>query len=255
MKFYGDYHTHTFYSDGKGSMEDNVKAAKAKGLKQIMISDHGFNRVVKYVKRSELSQLRVEAERLEKLYKIKVFIGVEANLISCEGDIDILPEDMKKLDFIVCGFHKIVRPLKFIDNFRLFFPNIFYVITHIKPGKARIRKNTEIYLKMLEKNKIDILAHPNHDFWIDVPAVARKAKEVGTLIEINGRRNSFSNADVQEMKLDEIDFIVSSDAHVPEDVGNFSLCEKVIIDNDIDLEHVKNYKSMPQFLNNKSGQA
>ena len=255
MQIYGDYHTHTYYSDGKGSMEDNVKAAASKGLKQIMISDHGFNRVIKYLKRDEIDELRVEADRLSKLYNIKVFIGVEANLISAEGDIDVTSEDMKKLDFIVCGFHKIIRPKKFMDYFRVFLPNYFYIISGFNPSEYRIKKNTEIYIKMLEKNKIDILAHPNHDFKIDVPAVARKAKEVGTLFEINGRRIEWSDNDVMQMNLDRIMFILSSDAHKGEQVGNVTRGENLIKKYNIDLNCIANLKEMPHFLNRKDGQA
>ena len=36
-----DFHTHTTYSHGKGSIEDNVKEAIKKGLKAIAITDHG----------------------------------------------------------------------------------------------------------------------------------------------------------------------------------------------------------------------
>ena len=36
-----DHHTHTVYSHGKGSIEDNVKVALSKGLKSVAITDHG----------------------------------------------------------------------------------------------------------------------------------------------------------------------------------------------------------------------
>ncbi|MDD6540033.1 MAG: PHP domain-containing protein, partial [Firmicutes bacterium] len=36
-----DLHTHTTYSHGKGSVEDNVREAFNKGLEYIAISDHG----------------------------------------------------------------------------------------------------------------------------------------------------------------------------------------------------------------------
>ena len=37
-----DYHSHTTYSDGKGSVLDNVRAARKKGIMTIAISDHGW---------------------------------------------------------------------------------------------------------------------------------------------------------------------------------------------------------------------
>ena len=39
-----DWHTHTVYSHGKGSIEDNVVAAVKKGLKAIIVSERSFER-------------------------------------------------------------------------------------------------------------------------------------------------------------------------------------------------------------------
>ena len=36
-----DHHTHTIYSHGKGSIEDNVRVAAARGLKSVAVTDHG----------------------------------------------------------------------------------------------------------------------------------------------------------------------------------------------------------------------
>jgi len=51
MAFFGDYHTHTKFSHGKGSVEDNVRAAVAKGLKEVAITDHGFKHMTYNVRR------------------------------------------------------------------------------------------------------------------------------------------------------------------------------------------------------------
>ena len=37
-----DYHTHTTFSHGKGSILDNATEAKARGLKVLAITDHGY---------------------------------------------------------------------------------------------------------------------------------------------------------------------------------------------------------------------
>ena len=46
-----DYHTHTPYSHGKNTVLENAVAAKEKGLKQLGITDHGFNHLLFGLKR------------------------------------------------------------------------------------------------------------------------------------------------------------------------------------------------------------
>ena len=50
-------------------------AAKAKGLKEIAITDHGFNHILFGLKRKKLSSLRAEIEEAKKLTGINVFDG------------------------------------------------------------------------------------------------------------------------------------------------------------------------------------
>ncbi len=78
-----DLHTHTTFSHGKGSIEDNVKAAISKGLPAVGISDHGPGHVTYGVKRTNLPVMRSEVERLKPIYpEIEILLGVEANIIN-----------------------------------------------------------------------------------------------------------------------------------------------------------------------------
>ena len=63
-----DYHTHTTFSHGKGSIEDNVKVAISKGLKALAISDHGPGHLTYGVKRSALPVMRAEVDRLKEVF-------------------------------------------------------------------------------------------------------------------------------------------------------------------------------------------
>ena len=53
-----DYHTHTIFSHGKGTIEDNVQSAISKGLKEIAISDHGPGHLTYGVKRNSVPVMR-----------------------------------------------------------------------------------------------------------------------------------------------------------------------------------------------------
>ncbi len=55
MKLYGDYHTHTIYSHGSGTIRDNVEEALRKGLKEIGICDHGPGHYLYGVKKEKHS--------------------------------------------------------------------------------------------------------------------------------------------------------------------------------------------------------
>ena len=69
MKVFADYHTHTIYSHGKGTIRDNVEAAIKRGLKEIAISDHGPGHIGFGVKKKNLYKIKREIEGLSKEYK------------------------------------------------------------------------------------------------------------------------------------------------------------------------------------------
>ena len=102
MKLTGDYHTHTMFSHGSGTIEDNVKAAIAQGLDSIAITDHGFRHVAYCVRRSDFPYLRKEVTRLRKLYPdIRILLGLETNIQANDGTIDLSDKDVDKLDIVV----------------------------------------------------------------------------------------------------------------------------------------------------------
>ena len=103
MALLADYHTHTKYSrhnHGKGTVEENVRVAYEKGLRQIAITDHGFNQKMFGVRRIDIPKVKQDIEDAKERYPIDVLLGVEANLISSKGDIDIEPSDYDDLDIV-----------------------------------------------------------------------------------------------------------------------------------------------------------
>ena len=82
MIIYGDYHTHTTYSHGKGSILDNAIVAKNKGLKEIAITDHGFSHRVFGVDRKAVENIIVDIRKAKEATGVNVIFGIEENLLS-----------------------------------------------------------------------------------------------------------------------------------------------------------------------------
>lgn len=125
MRIFADYHTHTVYSHGKGTIEDNVKRAIEIGLEVIAITDHGPAHVFYGLRKRDFKKMREEIDKINEKYpQIKVLMGVEANLISLEGDIDVPDELMKYLDILLMGYHEGVMPKDFRSTLQLFGKNM-----------------------------------------------------------------------------------------------------------------------------------
>jgi putative hydrolase len=222
MKFLGDYHTHTVYSHGKGSVEDNVRAALNKGLKEIAIADHGMGHISYGIKRSKIKKLRKEIDSVQKKYpEIKILMGIETNLTSLEGDIDLPDEYRDYFDIVLMGFHKAVWPRDLKSAYYLFFKNI---LAPIIPGLGRRLRdmNTQAMTRAVERHKIDVITHPGAKINIDTRLLAQKAAARGTLLEINASHGYMKEEYVQAAKEQGAKFIINSDAHKPRDVGNFA---------------------------------
>ena len=220
--YFGDYHTHTVYSHGKGTIEDNVLAARRLGLKQIAVTDHGFGHAAYAVKPAKLAEMRREVERRNAKYPdIRVLLGLECNLISASGDMDLRDGEEKLTDVVICGFHKFAWAASLRQTFAFMLPNIAYSMTGHASRKDVVR-NTDAYIKMLEKHKADILSHLNYAIKADAVEVALACKHFGTLVELNGKRVNLTDEEIEKMLENDVDFIVDSDAHSPSKVGDFS---------------------------------
>lgn len=253
MALLADYHTHTKYSrknHGKSTIEANVRAAYEKGLSQVAITDHGFNQTSFGVRRQDMAQVKAEIEQAKEMYPIDVLLGVEANLISSNGDIDIVPEDMENLDILLCGFHRIVKASNTREQYRFILKNTLCEFFHHTSKKQRI-KNTNAYINAMRKYNIDIITHLNHLCKVDVEKVARVAKETNTLIELNGKRLGMSDAEILKCYEIGCKFVINSDAHHCSRVGDCHLGLEAALRLRIPDSAIVNYNTLPTFKKDK----
>lgn len=221
MKLIADYHTHTIYSHGKGTVEENVVAARKKGLKRIAISDHGFSHIGYGVRHKDFARLKDDIKRVQDKYSdIEILLGIESNLTSLDGHIDIPDSMLDEFDIILMGFHKAVCPNSYRDGYNLFVKNALNSIGLFDKEKLRMM-NTRAMVKAIEKYPIDIITHPGAKIDIDSKILAETAAGKDVALEINAS-HGYMTVEYAKIALEAgALFVISSDAHVPDRVGDF----------------------------------
>ena len=73
------------------------------------------------------------------------------------------------------------------------------------------------------------------------------AKQKGVFVELNGKRINFTEEEIEIMISEGVKFIVNSDAHTPERVGEVNNGMNLIYKYDIPLSQVANIDKLPKF--------
>jgi putative hydrolase len=221
VKIVADYHTHTTYSHGKGSIEDNVRAAIAKGLKVLAISDHGPSHLTFGIRKSKFAEMRGVIDEMNVKYPmIKTLLGLEANIMDVEGALDVDDSMLRMADVLLAGYHfgslnKDVRATSVMHRL-----NFHSRISKSAAVKAKAA-NTQAMTAAMYRYKIKILTHPGAKGPVDLDALARAALETGTALEINASHGFLTYEDLLVVKDSGCLFSINSDAHKPEDIGRF----------------------------------
>lgn len=241
----GDYHTHSryskgllFYYHGKGTIEENVAAASSQGLQGIGITDHGPGHLFYGVDLRKISQMRQDIEYAKKKYPgIKIQLGVEANIINTENGLDIPRDRISQFDYINAGYHHGVPGGNMIRN-------PIYSMGHYPSGSIpRLRAfNTEIAIRAIHENPIRILTHPGDKGPFDIQELAKACEERGTLLEINDRHSHLTPEEIQLTMDYDVSYVLSSDAHRPEEVGSFRRGLERAVEAGLDLKRIVNLK-------------
>lgn len=219
-----DLHTHTYASGhAYNTMNEMAYAAKEKGLQLLGITDHAP--AMPYSS-GPLHFLNLKVARREK-YGLPLMLGVEANIIDYTGKIDLDEGILKQMDLVIASLH---TPC-------------------IKSGTRE--DNTNAYLGAIHNPYVDILGHPDDvRYEVDYETVIREAKTYGTLIELNNAslspksfRKNAKEADKEILRLCEkyeVPVVVSSDAHVEEDILNFEYADALLCEVNFPLELIVN---------------
>jgi len=244
-----DYHTHTVFSHGKGTIEENVKAAIENGLAGIAITDHGPGHLTYGIKRENIPVMRAEIERLKLIYpEIQLLLGIEANIIDKDNNLDITKEETKLFDCVLAGYHFGVMNAYSLGNFGI---NMVRKIVK-KPsasdgarvadgaGGALLNKNTKMVIKAIMENDIKILTHPGDKADFDILKIGEVCASRGTLMEISSWHEHLNIEELKILAKTKVKFVVSSDAHKPGRIGDCSDAIKRALDAGIDMSRIVN---------------
>lgn len=217
-----DHHTHTVYSHGKGTIEDNVKRAVELGLESIAITDHGPGHLTYGINSEKLPEMRAETDALRLKYpQIKILLGVEANTMRAEPFLDVAPEERVNYDILLAGYHFGILHAGMIPNYLNKHAGLFGGENSTLKVKNTAMILDALYYNEEHGNHIDVLTHPGDKGPFDIEDIARACADTGTLIEINDKHDHLTVEEIKIAAAFDVKFIIGSDAHIPSKVGSF----------------------------------
>jgi DNA polymerase (family X) len=194
----GDVHMHTYATDGRNSIREMADAALERGYQYIAITDHSKNlamtngldetRAMEHVR--HIRQVNLEMEG-----RIRIFPGIEVDILA-DGALDLPDEVLAEMDVVIASVHTLFNQPR--------------------------EQMTERVLRAIENPYVRILGHPTgrlllrrEAFAIDLPAVLRRAAELGVAVEHNAapERLDLSDRDLRLAKELGCKIVVNTDAH------------------------------------------
>ena len=194
----GDLQFHTTASDGRGSLLEMAEAARARGLRYALVTDHSAGLgVARGLTADDLRRQRAEIEAANRKLApaFRVLAGVEVE-VRADGSLDLPDQALAELDLVVAAVH-----------------------SGLRQGREQV---TARALAALRHPHVDILAHPTGRLIgqregadLDVEAVLRTAAEFDKAVEVNAYPLRLDLNDVHIRRAVElgVKLVVSSDAH------------------------------------------
>ncbi len=206
-------HTHTVASThAYSTITENAVWCSQNGIKYLGMTDHGVS-MQDAPDTWHFENLKILPEYLSG---VRIFRGIEANIIDTDGNIDIYPEKE-------AIYYNILE-----------WVNVSLHVQVFKP--ATKADHTKAYLNLLKNKYVDVICHSEalkYDY--DFDAVTKACAEQGRLIELNECRleRGVNSAERYKRILESCEkngtsIIVSSDAHFYTHIGKFPLSEKLL---------------------------
>jgi len=194
----GEMHCHSTWSaDGKNTIEEMARTAKARGYRFMCLTDHSH-----YLRDGRLEAQWEEVAAVNALVKpFRVLRGVEAN-IRADGSLDVADDVLAQLDWVIASLHT-----------------------------SFDRNPTERILGVIDNPHVDCIGHltgrrllKRDGAAVDVELVVERAVETGTALEINSQPDRLDMRDTHARLAGEAGVLIpiTTDAH---SLGAFDYAE------------------------------
>lgn len=169
------------------------------------------------------------------IYGVRIFRGVEANILDVNGSLDIPSDCLEQLDYAIASLH----------------PPCY--------NSGTVDENTTAVINAMKNPFVKIIGHPDDSrFPLDYEKVVRAAKENCVMLEVNNsslnvngyRQGAWENTRtmLNLCKIQNVKVILGSDSHISFHVGEFSNCLKVIEQVDFPEDLIVNANHSSIFL-------
>jgi len=198
----GDLHMHTTATDGEDTLAEMVRAAIARGLQYIAITDHGQR--VTMARGLDKRRLLKQWDDIDRLNEslaedgrppIVVLKGIEVDMLE-KGGLDLPDDVLEKADWVVASLHY---------------------------GQNQPREQiTARILEAIENPNVSVIGHPTGrllnkrpPYDVDIEAVIAAAARAGTFLEINANpwRLDLNDHHAAAAKKAGVKIVISTDAH------------------------------------------
>lgn len=219
-----DLHTHTVASGhAYCTLREMAKAAADKGLEVLGITEHA-PKMPGTCHKFYFENLKVVSR---EMYGIQLLLGTEVNILDSEGNIDLAPKTLARMDVVIASLHTpCIEPASRLEN-------------------------TQAYLNVMKNPYVNIIGHPDDGrYEIDYEALVQGAKEYGKVLELNNhslnpectRANAVENDTVMLnlCKKYQVPIVMDSDSHFDLLIGEFDRARALLTELDFPEELVLN---------------
>jgi histidinol phosphatase-like PHP family hydrolase len=205
-----DMHMHSTWTDGQGSIEENISQAKILGLKRISATDHIRSDSTYF------DDYAKEIRSLREKLNFEIYIGFEAKVNNFQGHLDVSDKDLKNSEVSICSVHR------------------FPIGTKLIPAKAFNESTAqeielELSLAAINKGGFSVMGHPGgmsiraHNIfkkeYFEEIIIACKKNNIA--FDFNASYHQECKNELKELfKIHDPLISIGSDAHRIEFIGN-----------------------------------